>query len=118
MRPLLESIANAELTALGPEAKPFELDASLTLVALGINVHVDLAKFIDVEAELARLERLQGQLSKQIAVKEQKLSNESFVSRAPAQVVATERQSLQDLKAQLEKVLQDIEISLLRKNAH
>lgn len=116
MRPLLESIANAELTALGPEAKPFELDAPLALASLGINVHVDLAKFIDVDAELARLERLQGQLNKHIAGKEQKLSNESFVSRAPEQVVATERQSLQDLKAQLENVLQDIE-NLLRNHA-
>ena len=115
MRPLLESIANAELLSLGPEAKPFELDAPLTLASLGINVHVDLAKFIDVEAELARLERLRVQLEKQIASKEQKLSNESFVSRAPEQVVATERQSLLDLKAQLETSGKDIERMMLRR---
>jgi valyl-tRNA synthetase len=109
MRPLLESIANAELTALGPEARPFEMDAPLAISSLGINVHVDLAKFIDVEAELSRLERLLGQLIKQIAGKEQKLSNESFVSRAPEQVVATERQSLHDLRSQHASVVNDID---------
>jgi valyl-tRNA synthetase len=109
MQPLLESMANAELISLGPEAKPFETDAPLAITALGIDVHVDLEKFIDVGAELDRLERLLGQIVKQIVGKEQKLSNESFVSRAPEQVVAQERQSLQDLKRQRESVNSDIE---------
>jgi valyl-tRNA synthetase len=109
MQPLLESMANAELISLGPEAKPFETDAPLAIAALGIDVHVDLEKFIDVGAELDRLERLLGQIVKQIVGKEQKLSNESFVSRAPEQVVAQERQSLQDLKRQRESVNSDIE---------
>ena len=109
MRPLLESMANAELISLGPEAKAFETDAPLAIAALGIDVHVDLEKFIDVEAELVRLERLLGQIVKQITGKEQKLSNESFVSRAPEQVVAQERQSLQELHRQRGNVTADIE---------
>jgi len=108
MQPLLESMANASITAIGPTATAFEVDAPLALPSLGIEVHVDLEKFIDVEAELARLERLRVQLVKQIDGKEQKLSNESFVSRAPEAVVAQERQSLTDLKKQLETVTADI----------
>jgi len=109
MRPLLESMANAELIALGPKAKAFETDAPLAIASLGIDIHVDLEKFIDVAAELVRLERLLGQIVKQIVGKEQKLSNESFVSRAPEQVVAQERQSLQELQRQRESVTADIE---------
>lgn len=109
MRPLLESMANAQVVALGPDAKAFETDAPLAIASLDIDVHVDLEKFIDVGAELVRLERLLGQIVKQIVGKEQKLSNESFVSRAPEQVVAQERQSLQDLHRQRESVTSDIE---------
>ncbi len=108
MRPLLESMANAELVELGPQAKPFETNAPLALPALGVDVHVNLEKFIDVAAELKRLERLHEQTVKQIMGKEQKLANESFVSRAPEQVVAQERQSLQELKRKLESVGNDI----------
>jgi valyl-tRNA synthetase len=108
MRPLLESMSNSQVVELGPSAKAFETDAPLSIASIGIDVHVDLEKFIDVAAELQRLERLLGQIEKQIAGKEQKLSNESFVSRAPEQVVAQERQSLQDLYRQRESVSNDI----------
>jgi len=108
MTVLLESMAGAELVAMGPTAFAFEVDAPLSLPQLGIHVHVDLAKFIDVPAEVARLERLLGQIEKQIIGKEQKLSNESFVSRAPEAVVAQERQSLQDLHRQQITVTADI----------
>ncbi len=63
-------------------------------------MHVDLEKFIDVDAELSRLEKLLAQLVKQITGKEQKLNNENFVSRAPEEVVQRERESLGDLKKQ------------------
>jgi len=100
MKVLLESLATAEVVNLGPEAKPFATDAPLAIPAFDIDVHVDLEQFIDVEAELLRLERLLGQIVKQITGKQQKLANESFVSRAPEQVVEQERQSLEDLKRQ------------------
>ena len=48
---------------------------------MDIEVHVDLEKFIDLDAELARLDKLMNQLTKQISGKEAKLNNENFVSR-------------------------------------
>jgi valyl-tRNA synthetase len=65
-----------------------------------------LEQFIDVDAELSRLERLLGQIVKQITGKQQKLGNESFVSRAPQQVVEQERQSLEDLKSSTNRIEQ------------
>jgi valyl-tRNA synthetase len=73
-----------------------------------IEVHVDLEKFIDVEAELARLDKLMGQITKQIAGKEAKLNNENFVSRAPDDVVQRERESLEELRGQQQSVSGDI----------
>ena len=70
---------------------------------------MDLEKYIDVEAELARLEKSEAQLVKQIGGKENKLANENFVSRAPEEVVARERETLEDFKKQLQSVRGDIE---------
>ncbi|TWT69212.1 valine--tRNA ligase [Crateriforma conspicua] len=102
-------LCGAEVTALGPDAKPFDVDAPLNLPSIDIDVHVDLDKFIDVDKELSRLEKLLGQIVKQISGKESKLSNENFVSRAPEQVVAKERESLDDLRKQLAVVEGDIQ---------
>jgi len=109
MRALLESLATATIVALGPEACAFATDAPLAIPQLDIEVHVDLEQFIDVKAELQRLERLLSQIVKQITGKEQKLQNENFVSRAPEQVVVQERQSLEELRRQHTSVTADIE---------
>jgi valyl-tRNA synthetase len=108
MQSYFEGLAGAEIVCLGADAKPFETDAPLALPSINVDVHVDLEKFIDVDAELSRLEKLQSQLIKQIMGKEQKLSNESFVSRAPENVVKKERASLDDLRRQLRSVDGDI----------
>jgi valyl-tRNA synthetase len=109
MRSYFEGLAGAEVVQLGPDAKAFETDAPLALTAIDIDVHVDLERFIDVGAELSRLEKLLGQLIKQITGKEQKLCNQNFVSRAPEDVVARERESLDDLQRQRESVEGDIQ---------
>ncbi len=109
MTAYFEGLAGAQIVTLGPDAKPFETDAPLALTSIDVDLHVDLEKFIDVDAELARLEKLKDQLIKQITGKEQKLNNENFVSRAPQEVVAQERESLADLKRQLQSVQADIQ---------
>jgi valyl-tRNA synthetase len=75
----------------------------------GMEVSVDLGKFIDIPAEIARNEKLQANLVKQIAGKESKLSNATFVDRAPADVVAKERESLEELRQQLASARQALE---------
>ncbi|NND96308.1 MAG: class I tRNA ligase family protein, partial [Pirellulaceae bacterium] len=109
MRAYFGSLAGADVVAIGPDAEAFATDAPLALTSIDIDVHVDLEKFIDVDAELSRLEKLLGQLVKQITGKQQKLSNENFVSRAPKQVVEKERETLDDLERQRDSVQGDIE---------
>jgi valyl-tRNA synthetase len=70
----------------------------------GMNVIVDLGQFIDVPAEIGRNEKLLENLVKQIAGKQAKLGNASFVERAPADVVDKERASLAELQQQHETV--------------
>ncbi len=109
MRTYFAGLAGAEIVRLGPDVEAFETDAPLALTSIDIEVHLDLEKFIDFDAELSRLEKLLGQLVKQITGKEQKLCNENFVSRAPKEVVAKERESLNDLLRQRESVEGDIQ---------
>ena len=96
------ALAKARCTGLGEDVQEPEVPARVTVE--GMTVTVDLGKFIDVAAELARNEKLAESLAKQIQGKQAKLSNESFVQRAPAEVVAKERQSLAELEQQQAEV--------------
>jgi valyl-tRNA synthetase len=78
---------------------PPPLSANFT--AAGCEVFVDLAEHIDVAAEIARNEKEIGKLQEHITAKEKKLSNESFTARAPADVVAREREQLDELRTRL-----------------
>jgi valyl-tRNA synthetase len=99
MQPYFASMANANATAIGPDVTAPALSAHVPLP--GIDIYVDLAGLIDVEAEIARKKQEAEKLAGFIAAKEKKLTNKSFVERAPADVVQKERDSLQELKDQL-----------------
>ena len=60
----------------------------------GAAVYLPLAGLIDVEKETARLTKERDNLEKEIARLSGKLSNTGFTSKAPAAVVAAEREKL------------------------
>ncbi|MGE0759147.1 MAG: class I tRNA ligase family protein, partial [Pirellulaceae bacterium] len=99
MQPYFESMANAESAEWGPQVTPPTTHAAVTV--RGIDVIVDLSGLIDVAAELQRNEQLEKKLFGQIEGKRKKLDNESFVARAPVDIVAKERESLRQLEEQL-----------------
>ena len=99
MNPYFQSMANAAATALGESVTPPPTHAKTTLPAM--EIYVDLKDFIDKEAEIAKNEQLEQKLLGVIKGKEAKLANESFVSRAPANVVQAERDSLAQAQDQL-----------------
>ena len=92
-----------------------EDDAPESAVALvgEMKVLIPMAGLIDKDAELARLNKEVNKLEGEIKRLSGKLSNESFVAKAPEAVVAKEREKLADyetalnnLKAQYEKISQ------------
>ncbi|WP_439106352.1 valine--tRNA ligase [Congregibacter sp.] len=110
----------ARLEALEPQLKQLaglatiewldgEAPASATGLCGTLEILVPMADLIDRDAELARLdkaiEKLQGEL-KRI---EGKLNNAGFVAKAPAEVVAKEKEKLQSQQASLEKLVQQRE---------
>jgi len=100
MTPYFEAMAGAVPAQWGMEVTPPPTGAHLPLAGMEIDVYVDLERFIDVRAELERNSKLLERVVKQIAGKEQKLQNESFISRAPAEIVAREQESLDELREQ------------------
>jgi valyl-tRNA synthetase len=59
---------------------------------------------IDADAVRARLEARREELRSEVSRAEGKLGNESFVSRAPAEVVEEERQKLERYRSELEEL--------------
>ena len=107
MAPFFKALAGATCTGLGEKLTQPAMSAQISVD--GMEVSVDLGKFIDVPAEIARNEKIQANIVKQIAGKESKLANATFVDRAPADVVAKERESLEELRQQLANVTQALE---------
>lgn len=69
-------------------------------------LYLPLAQLVDVEKELARINKERESAQKEIARAEAQLSNEKFVSRAPANVIQAQREKLEQsrkLLAQLEE---------------
>ena len=105
LRPMdqyFERMARAKATDWGDSVEPPATHAKVDLSDM--DVFVDLQDFIDVEAEIERNAKQEEKLLNMITGKEKKLSNDSFVQRAPAEVVQRERDGLENLKQQLESV--------------
>jgi valyl-tRNA synthetase len=102
LKPYFAGMANATVAAWGPDAQPPATNAHINLQ--GIDVFVDLVGLIDVSAEIERLEKEEAKTHNLIQAKAKKLENANFVDRAPAEVVAKERESLAQLQDQLATV--------------
>ncbi len=101
MRGAIESMAGVELGGLGPGATG-AVGAATASVA-GCDLFVDLADLVDVDAEIARLEKENAKTEGFIRAKQAKLGNQKFTARAPAEVVAGEQAQLAELEERLVK---------------
>ena len=77
----------------------------------GVEVAVRLADLVDVERERERLGAEIAGVERLLGSSRAKLADERFVSRAPAEVVAREREKAADLERSLER-LRELESSL------
>lgn len=101
MRAAIESMAVVELATMSPDAAG--PPGAGTAAVAGCEVFLDLADLVDVDAEIARLEKDNAKTDGFVKAKKAKLSNETFTSRAPEAVVAAERAQLAELEDRLAK---------------
>ena len=96
------NLSNTELIAVGPEVGQ---PAGAASFALGeADGYIDLEGVVDREAERDKHVREREKLTGMIAGHEKKLANESFVSKAPAEIVDGVRETLAGFREQLDRV--------------
>ena len=93
----LISMARISDLAIGVAIEKPE-DASIQ-VAGDVQIYVPLKGLVDVAAEEERLLKEIGKIEKEIEMFSKKLESPAFVDRAPAEIVAKERQKLADVQS-------------------
>ncbi|MCW8469552.1 valine--tRNA ligase [Fluoribacter gormanii] len=83
-----------------------KIPVSATAVLGEIELLIPMADLIDKEAELTRLTRELAKLDKDISLAEGKLNNPKFTDKAPAEIIAKEREKLAQAQQTKDKLLQ------------
>ncbi|MEC1178355.1 valine--tRNA ligase [Metasolibacillus meyeri] len=105
----IEKFCNPEPLVIGQNVEvPGQ---TMSAVVTGAEVFLPLAGLINVEEEIARLEKELEKWAKEVKLVTGKLSNEKFVSKAPEALVQAEREKLADYEekhATVEKRLAEL----------
>lgn len=80
----------------------------LASVIRGIDIYIETADAIDKDKEIARLTKESERLSGLIQSIERKLNNPGFVSKAPEQVIQSEKEKLNSIKDSYAKVQENL----------
>ncbi|WP_067585153.1 valine--tRNA ligase [Endozoicomonas ascidiicola] len=86
-----------------------EAPMSTTQLVGSMEVLVPMAGLIDKDKEIARLSKELDRYAKEVARFEGKLNNEKFISKAPAEVVASEKAKLAEAQAAKAKLAEQLE---------
>ena len=108
-RPYIESLAQAAVTVTGlPLEKP---EQSVQAVAgVGVTVVLPLKGVLDVAREKARLALEQARLKEDLAKTEGKLTNGSFLAKAPPAVVEKEKAKAAETAAKLSALAERLDL--------
>lgn len=108
-REYLERFCNTETLKISTEHQV--PDKAMTAVVTGAEIFLPLAGLIDINQEIARLEKELDKWTKEVDRVQKKLSNEGFVKKAPENIVEAERRKEKDylekqakVKARLEEL--------------
>jgi len=100
----IERLAGASETIIQADKAGIPSDA-VTAVVPGAEIFIPLEDLVDIKKELERLEKEKENLEKELDRVNGKLSNEGFISKAPAKVIDEERAKKEKYSRMYEKVL-------------
>jgi valyl-tRNA synthetase len=100
LEPFVKSLAGVSKLVAAPAPK--KLPQSVTFVHSDFEASVSLRGLIDMDAEAKRTEKLLAEKRKHLQATRAKLQNESFVSKAPPEVVQQQRDLVTDLENQIQ----------------
>jgi len=102
----MAGVRDLEILA-GMEEKP---EQALTALTTGAEIYVPLEGVIDLEKENARLQKELKAAETELEKAKAKLGNESFLARAPQEVIEKEKAKAEEARAKKEGLLQRLEI--------
>ncbi|MTI62348.1 valine--tRNA ligase [Methylophaga sp.] len=104
-RNFLSRLANLESIELLEGEAP----AAATALVGKMEILIPLEGLIDKDAEIARLNKEMSKLDKVIKQSSGKLSNDNYVAKAPAEVVAKEREKLEEMQQAYQQLKQQLQ---------
>ena len=84
----IKRLAYASEVSVGND---FDIDGAVSIITNDAKIYIPMGELIDFEAERARLNKEKAAAQKELDFINSKLSNENFVSKAPANVVEGQR---------------------------
>jgi len=108
----IQRLAGVDTVGFLTPSEAEALESAATAVSDGIGIRIPLAGLIDVDEELARLQKELDRVDDDIAFVSNKLANENFVNKAPSHIVEKEREKLTNYeqeRATLQQSLAEIE---------
>ena len=97
-----------EVSVLDTAPADAEQGKMVTAVTDNARMFMPMADLVDIEKELARLNKELANAEKQLQAQIGKLSNQNFVTRAPEAVVNAEREK----QAKLEALIENLKLNL------
>lgn len=97
----LKKFTNPETLTM---ANKIDFTDAVTAVLSNVKVIVPLSELIDYQEELTRLEGLAKKLGAEVSRGTSMLSNANFISKAPAEKIASEKEKLAGYEKQLQEV--------------
>jgi valyl-tRNA synthetase len=92
----------SQLTMMMDAAAP---EKAMSAIVTGAELYLPLAGLIDIEQEIARLEKELKTLNAEVERIEKKLANPGFMAKAPANVIEEERAKMNDYADKRDKTL-------------
>ncbi|MGI5958159.1 MAG: valine--tRNA ligase [Massiliimalia sp.] len=104
-----ERLASASEVHLG---KDWDIENAMQVVTNAARIFIPMGELVDREKELERLNKEKEKCEKEVNMFKNKLSNEKFVSKAPAAVVEEQRQKLAKAEEKLQNILESMKAFL------
>ena len=87
----------------------FEIDDAVCIVTTDAKIYIPLGELVDFEKEIARLNKENEKVLKDLEFIDKKLNNENFVAKAPKTVVDGQREAAQKLRDKIAMIDESIE---------
>ena len=82
----------------------FNIESAVSIVTPAATIYIPMGELVDFDAERARLNKERETAQKSLSQCEAKLSNDGFISKAPAEVIEKQKRIAAELKEKISMI--------------